>query len=196
AEEAGPAGGRGEGLAMACFPRRRRRRVPGDGRGQRLFPPQGGRGGRREAGGDGTGGAGSDAENRVEDNENVSTAAGAVWSVTLFRRPSEFSEAAVSALVGGDAGISSAEPGPERGSGVRASRSASASKTPPRSRSRSGAGASDAEEIGSGGGKGEGKEASAAISGAAVVATLPVYTYATLCSDVSGICGPAREILS
>lgn len=66
-----------EGLAMACFP------VGGRYRG-------------RERGGSGGGGGGSS-----DAGATVAAAAGAVWSVTLFRRPSEFSEEAVAALVSG-----------------------------------------------------------------------------------------------
>lgn len=79
-----------EGLAMACFPRRSR--LSGEDSGG------------YEASAAAGGTAGFRGEDEAVGGREAKTSERTVWSVTLFRRPSEFSEEAVSALVGESSG--------------------------------------------------------------------------------------------
>ncbi|CAM9273062.1 unnamed protein product [Ectocarpus sp. 8 AP-2014] len=159
-------GGVNEGLAMACFPhhRGRNRRRP-----------------RELAGGGGHADVGA-----VEEDEgrDVTTP---VWSVTLFRQASEFSEAAVSALVGESSGdrcidsgfISRLAWGGSRSGSVLTRMTTGPSHTSPPSDP-----VEEKEDMG---------ETAATSS---VVASLPVYTSASLMSQQSRLFFPPQEALS
>ncbi|CAN0024786.1 unnamed protein product [Ectocarpus fasciculatus] len=155
-------GGADEGLAMACFPHYRRRNL------RRPREPAGS-GGRADVG-------------TVEEDEGRDVAA-PVWSVTLFRRASEFSEAAVSALIGesgGDRPIISRFALGGSGSGSVLRRMATgASHESPRL---------DPVE--------EKEDTGETATTSSVVASLPVYTSASLISQQSSLFLPPQEASS
>ncbi|CAM9512732.1 unnamed protein product [Ectocarpus sp. 12 AP-2014] len=159
-------GGVDEGLAMACFPhhRRRNRRRP------------------RELAGSG----GNVDVGAVEEDEGRDETA-PVWSVTLFRKASEFSEAVVSALVGesgGDRGMDSGLisrlgwGGSGSGSVLTRTTTGPSHTSPP----------SDPVE--------EKEDMGETAATSSVVASLPVYTSASLISQQSRLFFPPQEALS
>eukprot|EP00752_Nemacystus_decipiens_P018694 g16758.t1 len=174
----GGSGGGGEGLAMVCFPRRSR--CGSVGNSDRLsFASEVSNGNGEAADGLVREDAEEELRGELEGRHLPTTTTS--WSVTLFRRPSEFSEAAVSALVG-DRRRTCVAGGSGSSRGFTKEASAALPPSMPTSRGhRRRPGDPDPEE------GGQDKPVGA------IVSSLPVFTSASLLSEARRVFNPAPE---